>query len=176
MNFKGLGRKIWNGLPFISGERYLEKIANEKSSVKAGTLLAHMAYSAILPAYLVGSLAIGTLNPLGWKEFAEQRQREVREYATLADKTVNCAEQNGIPGFSNQEINELYRRAGIDFKALKKTGYGYEGNLGKELMVDLKKMTFYHRPVKINPAKFVESLGLTRDDLETAVQNCELEE
>ncbi len=176
MELKKIGRKIFNGLPFISGERYLEKIANEKTSVNVGKLCAHLAYSAILPFYLVSSLASGTLNPLGWKEVAEQRQREVREYATLADKTVNCAEQNGIPGFSNQEIVNIYQRAGIGPKASKETGYGHEGNLGKELMVDLKKMTFYHRPVKINPAKFVESLGLTRDDLETAVQNCEPKE
>lgn len=176
MELKKIGRKIWNGLPFISGERYLKKIDNEKSPVKAGKLLAHMAYSAILPFYLIGSLASGTLNPSRWNEFTEQRQREVREYNTLADKTVNCAEQNGIPGFSNQEINELYQRAGVDFKASKETGYGYEGNLGKELMVNLKKGTFYYRPEKINPVKFVESLGLEGDDLERAVKNCELEE
>lgn len=70
----------------------------------------------MMPAvYLIGSLTAGALNPLGWADGFKERQRGVQERNTLVNQATNCV--GGEDGFSISEINELYRRAGSDFRA-----------------------------------------------------------
>lgn len=62
--------------------------------------------------YLAISFVSGEYNPLKWSESYRQEQ----EFGPLVNKIGPCVDRDGVSGFSVKEINELYQRAGINFK------------------------------------------------------------
>lgn len=85
----------------------------KKSLIYAGVLIGHIAFDTI---YLVGSLVMGTPNPLGWADGFKERQRETQEYNQLYNEPANCVER-----LNPDELNDL-TRVGIDFNFDSRTG------------------------------------------------------
>lgn len=151
MDFTKTLKKSWNYLPCVSFVRNEEKVERGESLPSRGKFWGHLAYAMAPFVYLISSFVIGTPNPLNWNEIAGQRQREVQEYNILANQATNCV--GGEDGFNIPEMNELSRRAEINFRAPESFG------------VNFRNKSFY----------IFEFPGLTKKDLEKVVQSCEAE-
>ena len=108
--------------------------------------------------YLLTSILSGTYNPLNWSENIRQREREIQEYNAVVNQVTKCVDRDRIPGFSVNEINELYQRAGIDFEAPPQSDF--EANFWKGA---------FYRPRE----QEIRGPPLTKNDLERVALSCQ---
>lgn len=124
-------------------------------------ILRNAIFSAFgIAGVFVGSyLGTGTLNPTKWVEVVRDDKRENQEYSTLVDEVTQCVNRDNIEGYSFNELNELYRRAGVELN-LEETSFNINFQAGW---------------INTSTGAIIEVPKLTKQDLQKVVESCEAE-
>ena len=109
-------RTLAKTVPVVSYLVYAGDFAHNKSeplSLRLTKLIGHAVYGFSAIAYVLGIYYhdMGNPNPIQWKEIYAKRQESRQQYATLLNKAIDLADNDGIKGLSFHELDDLCRRA-----------------------------------------------------------------